>query len=79
MADRIINMRTALYDILVKELGSTKNWEHIKNQIGMFCYTGLTPEQVAKLTNEHHIYLTKDGRISVAGESSSTGCCTSMC
>lgn len=34
MADRIINMRSALYDILVKELGSKKDWSHIKNQIG---------------------------------------------
>ena len=33
----------------------------------MFCFTGLTPEQVAKLVSEHHVYLTKDGRISVAG------------
>jgi aspartate aminotransferase len=33
----------------------------------MFAFTGLTPEQVAKITKEHHIYLTKDGRISVAG------------
>lgn len=37
----------------------------------MFCFTGLTPAQVEKLTKEHHIYLTKDGRISVAGASSS--------
>lgn len=36
MADRIISMRTALYDILVKDLGSKKNWEHIKNQIGSY-------------------------------------------
>ena len=36
MANRIISMRTALYDILVKELGSKKNWEHIKSQIGSF-------------------------------------------
>ena len=34
MANRIISMRSALYDILVKELGSKKNWEHIKSQIG---------------------------------------------
>lgn len=27
----------------------------------------VSPEQVAKLVNEHHVYLTKDGRISVAG------------
>ncbi|KAM0789030.1 Aspartate aminotransferase, mitochondrial [Microbotryomycetes sp. NB124-2] len=66
MADRIIGMRTTLYDLL-QELGSKKEWGHIKSQIGMFCYTGLTPEQVEELKNKHHVYLTKDGRISVAG------------
>lgn len=34
MADRIINMRSTLYDLLVKELGSKKEWGHIKSQIG---------------------------------------------
>ncbi|KAK4057799.1 aspartate transaminase aat1 [Microbotryomycetes sp. JL221] len=66
MADRIIGMRTTLYDLL-QELGSKKEWGHIKSQIGMFCYTGLTPEQVQQLTEKHHVYLTKDGRISMAG------------
>ena len=33
----------------------------------MFCYTGLTPEQVDQMKGEYHIYLTKDGRISMAG------------
>lgn len=33
----------------------------------MFCYSGLSPEQVDRLTNEHHIYLTRNGRISMAG------------
>jgi len=69
MADRIINMRTQLKSLLEKE-GSTKNWNHITDQIGMFCFTGISPEQVEKLTKEHSIYLTKDGRISVAGVSS---------
>jgi len=36
----------------------------------MFCYTGLSPEQVDELVKEHHVYLTKDGRISVAGVTS---------
>ena len=44
---------------------------HITDQIGMFCFTGMTPEQVAKITKDFSIYLTKDGRISVAGISSS--------
>ena len=46
MADRIINMRTQLSELLAKE-GSTKNWQHIVDQIGMFCFTGLKPEQVS--------------------------------
>lgn len=37
MADRIIGMRSTLFDLL-QELGSKKNWGHIKNQIGMFAY-----------------------------------------
>ncbi|EFH53583.1 hypothetical protein ARALYDRAFT_905515 [Arabidopsis lyrata subsp. lyrata] len=26
-------------------------------KIGMFCYSGLTPEQVDRLTSEYHIYI----------------------
>jgi len=69
MADRIITMRQRLQNGLAKE-GSTRNWQHITDQIGMFCFTGLTPEQVARITSEFSVYLTKDGRISVAGVSS---------
>ncbi|KAK6040473.1 hypothetical protein COOONC_22022 [Cooperia oncophora] len=69
MADRIISMRTQLRDLLAKE-GSKRNWQHITDQIGMFCYTGINPQQVEKLIKEHSVYLTKDGRISVAGISS---------
>nr|XP_053645198.1 aspartate aminotransferase, mitochondrial-like [Cherax quadricarinatus] len=70
MADRIISMRTKLKENLAKE-GSVKNWSHITDQIGMFCFTGMTPDQVEKLTKEYSVYLTKDGRISVAGIASS--------
>lgn len=69
MADRIITMRTSLKDKLAKE-GSSKKWSHITDQIGMFCYTGLKPEQVERLTKEFHVYLTKDGRVSMAGVTS---------
>uniref|UniRef100_A0A915E851 Aspartate aminotransferase, mitochondrial n=1 Tax=Ditylenchus dipsaci TaxID=166011 RepID=A0A915E851_9BILA len=44
-----------LKDLLAKE-GSTRNWDHIVNQIGMFCFTGLNPDQVEKLTKEHSVY-----------------------
>lgn len=66
MADRIIEMRTALRDGLTAA-GSTKDWSHITSQIGMFCYTGMSEAQVGRLRDEFHIYMTKDGRISMAG------------
>uniref|UniRef100_A0A803M6H7 Aspartate aminotransferase n=1 Tax=Chenopodium quinoa TaxID=63459 RepID=A0A803M6H7_CHEQI len=66
MADRIIGMRTALRENIEK-LGSPLSWEHITKQIGMFCYSGLAPEQVDRLTSQFHIYLTRNGRISMAG------------
>jgi aspartate aminotransferase len=69
MADRIIDMRSDLKSLL-KEKGSTQNWDHISSQIGMFCFTGLKPEQVDTMKNEFSVYLTQDGRISVAGVSS---------
>jgi aspartate aminotransferase len=43
---------------------------YIKQQIGMFCYSGLTPEQVQRMREEYAIYMTKDGRISMAGVTS---------
>lgn len=67
MADRIITMRSELRNHLENTYGSKKNWSHITSQIGMFCFTGLTAEQVERLKNEFSVYLTKDGRISIAG------------
>ncbi|KAF2479110.1 pyridoxal phosphate-dependent transferase [Neohortaea acidophila] len=66
MAERIIKMRALLKENLAK-LGSKHNWDHITSQIGMFAYTGLNAEQTKKLAEEHSVYMTKDGRISVAG------------
>lgn len=67
MAQRIISMRTKLRSLLEQKHRSALPWNHITDQIGMFCYTGLKADQVERLTKEHHIYLTKDGRISIAG------------
>jgi len=66
MADRIILMRKLLKEKL-KEVGSTRNWNHVTDQIGMFCFSGLTPDQVDRLKTEFHIFMTRDGRISMAG------------
>jgi aspartate aminotransferase len=69
MADRIRLMRTLLRNKLA-DVGSTKNWEHITKQIGMFAYSGLSSEQVMKMREIHHLYCTADGRISMAGVTS---------
>lgn len=66
MAERIIHMRAELHKHLTK-LETPGNWDHIITQIGMFSFTGLTPNQVQFLTDKYHVYLTKNGRISMAG------------
>lgn len=66
MSGRIIAMRKALRSKL-EELGAPGTWNHITDQIGMFSFTGLTEPQVLKLREESHIYMTKNGRISMAG------------
>ncbi|KAK3323392.1 aspartate aminotransferase [Cercophora scortea] len=66
MSGRIIAMRKALRAKL-EELGTPGTWNHITDQIGMFSFTGLTEAQVLKLRSEFHIYMTKNGRISMAG------------
>jgi aspartate aminotransferase len=74
MADRIISMRTSLREKIeaIEKKNNVKksDWQHITDQIGMFCYTGLTEAQVSRMIELHHIYLTKDGRISMAGVTS---------
>ncbi|KAK4235031.1 pyridoxal phosphate-dependent transferase [Achaetomium macrosporum] len=66
MSGRIISMREALRDKLEK-LGTPGKWNHITDQIGMFSFTGLSEAQVLKLRQDYHIYMTKNGRISMAG------------
>lgn len=66
MSGRIISMRTALRQKL-EQLNTPGTWNHITDQIGMFSFTGLTEQQVLKLREVAHIYMTKNGRISMAG------------
>jgi len=66
MAARIREMRELLVSKL-KEVGSTHDWTHVISQIGMFAYTGMNSEMVDALTAKYSIFLTRDGRISLAG------------
>lgn len=70
MANRIMSVRTLLRDNLNK-IGSSLNWDHIVDQNGMFCYSGLTKQHVQQLRKDHSIYLTSNGRISMAGVTTS--------
>lgn len=66
MANRILEVRSLLREGLEKK-GTPGTWNHITDQIGMFSFTGLTPPMCEVLTEKHHIYLLKSGRISLAG------------
>ena len=67
MAGRIIDMRKALRSKLEELNGDPESWKHITDQIGMFSFTGLTEPQVLKIRKDAHVYMTKNGRISMAG------------
>ncbi|CAN6847434.1 unnamed protein product [Brassica oleracea] len=71
MADRIISMRKQLFEALSAR-GTPGDWSHIIKHIGMFTFTGLNSAQVSFMTKEYHVYMTSDGRISMAGLSSKT-------
>lgn len=66
MATRIQDTRQSLYSALQANQ-CPGDWTHIVNQIGMFTYTGLTAAQVQRMIEKHHVYLTGDGRVSMAG------------
>jgi aspartate aminotransferase len=66
MSGRIIDMRKALRSKL-EEMGTPGTWNHITDQIGMFSFTGLTEKHVLELRSTSHVYMTKNGRISMAG------------
>jgi len=65
MAHRIILMRTELRKRL-EALETPGQWNHITDQIGMFCFTGLNPSQCQFLKKDKSIYLMGNGRISMA-------------
>jgi len=71
MAGRIREMRQLLFDAL-KANNTPGDWNHILTQIGMFSFTGLSPQQVETLIKKWHIYLTSDGRISMPGLNTKT-------
>ena len=70
MANRVQRMRQMLADEL-RAVGAPSpdggDWSHVTSQIGMFAYTGLAAAQVDAMRTDFHVYLTRDGRMSMAG------------
>ncbi|KAI9924953.1 hypothetical protein ASPWEDRAFT_119710 [Aspergillus wentii DTO 134E9] len=66
MSGRITQMRSGLRQRLEAK-GTPGSWSHVTSQIGMFSFTGLTEAQVKVLREKWHVYMTKNGRISMAG------------
>ena len=66
MRSRLKDMRT----LLVSELATAApghDFSHIGRTTGMFCYLGVTGEQVARLKAERGVYLVDSSRINVCG------------
>lgn len=71
--DELSTMRGRINDmrqLLVAGLGRAapdRDFSHIERGKGMFCYLGVTPEQVAALKRDYGVYLVDTGRINVCG------------
>ncbi len=66
MRERISEMRNALTKALVAKC-KKKDLNFLNKGSGFFCYSGLSQSLVERLTKEHGIYMTSDGRINLAG------------
>jgi aspartate/tyrosine/aromatic aminotransferase len=64
--ERINGMRS-LFVRTLADKGVSRDFNFITRQRGMFSFSGLTPEQVRRLRDEHSIYVVGSGRINVAG------------
>ncbi|MGF6690326.1 aspartate/tyrosine/aromatic aminotransferase [Metapseudomonas resinovorans] len=66
MRSRVADLRLGLVEAL-QPYGLAERFAHIGEQRGMFSYTGLSPEQVARLRAEFSVYMVSTGRANVAG------------
>jgi len=66
MRERMKEMRKLVVAGLA-EAAPDRDFSHIERANGMFCYLGVSPQQVARLKQEFGIYLVDTGRINVCG------------
>jgi aspartate/tyrosine/aromatic aminotransferase len=66
MRGRIVGMRSLLAEALRRACGGGR-YDFLGTQRGMFSLLGASPAAVALLREEHHVYMTGDGRMNLAG------------
>ena len=66
MRERLGEMRQLLHDALLEEAPG-HDFSHLVRAKGMFCFLGLSPEQVSRLKKDHAVYMVDSSRINIAG------------
>ncbi len=66
MRGRLKEMRRLLHDAL-KDRAPDHDFSHLVRARGMFCFLGVSPEQVTRLKKEYGVYMVGSSRINMAG------------
>jgi aspartate aminotransferase len=66
MRSRIAGLRRDVVAKL-KKAAPDRDFSFIERQHGMFSFLGASKDQVRELREKHHIYMTDDSRINIAG------------
>jgi aromatic-amino-acid transaminase len=67
MRQRIRAMRERLLAVLDEKFQGRRDFGYLVRQRGMFSYTGLDESQVARLRDDHAVYLVRSGRMCLSG------------
>jgi aspartate aminotransferase len=71
--DEVASMRKRIqglrHDVVqqLRQVCPQRDFGFIETQRGMFSYLGITVEQVRALQAQHHVYMTDDSRVNIAG------------
>jgi len=66
MRARLREMRVLLNDALQARIPD-RDFSHLVRATGMFCFLGITPEQVKRLKSDFGVYMVDSSRINIAG------------
>jgi len=66
MRERLHDMRQLLADALRTE-APEHDFSHVVRARGMFCFLGISTEQVRRLKRDHAVYMVDSSRINIAG------------